>query len=205
MNNYSKIMEKSKDIYLLMIKINKIGWDAIKKSSINRVIYLSAILYTFRYPEDDNIFEDRYNFSVNISGPEDADIEKALINLESNEVITHTEEGYALSGNNKEVITTEETEKLENWFEDIAYIIGRYGEERIYDFIFRDPEYRNSYKSNSPYNLNISNQNDTVAFLNTFKKAFEDKIVDDKEVLTNREYLEMYFEYVFGKILRGEN
>ena len=202
MNKYSEIMLKSGDIYQLISKLTKIGWKSIRESSINRIIYLSAVLYSFRYPDDNNIFECDYKFSVTLSGPEDAEIEKALINLESNEILEHTELGYALCLGKTFAIF--QSERKEEWFDDIAYIIGIYGEDKIFDFIYRDPEYRKSLKGNSTYNLNLGKGNATVEFLNSFKEAFEKKIVDKQMVLENKKYLELYFEYVFGKILRGE-
>lgn len=204
MNNYSEIMLKSEDIYQLISKLTSIGWKSIRESSINRIIYLSAVLYSFRYPDNNNIFEDDYKFSVTLSGPEDAEVEKALINLESNEVLEHTEFGYALCLEKKISLITSQAERKNEWFDDIAYIIGIYGEDKIFDFIYRDPEYRESLDGNSTYNLNLGKDNATVEFLNSFKYAFEEKIVDKRIVLENKKYLELYFEYVFGKILRGE-
>lgn len=197
-------MLKSEDIYQLISKLTSIGWKSIRESSINRIIYLSAVLYSFRYPDDNNIFENDYKFSVTLSGPEDAEVEKALINLESNEVLEHTELGYALCLEKKISLTTSQAERKNEWFDDIAYIIGIYGEDKIFDFIYRDPEYRESLDGNSTYNLNLGKDNATVEFLNSFKDAFEEKIVDKRIVLENKKYLELYFEYVFGKILRGE-
>lgn len=204
MNNYSEIMLKSEDIYQLISKLTSIGWKSIRESSINRIIYLSAVLYSFRYPDNNNIFEDDYKFSVTLSGPEDAEVEKALINLESNEVLERTEFGYALCLEKKISLITSQAERKNEWFDDIAYIIGIYGEDKIFDFIYRDPEYRESLDGNSTYNLNLGKDNATVEFLNSFKYAFEEKIVDKRIVLENKKYLELYFEYVFGKILRGE-
>ena len=34
--------------------------------------------------------------------------------------------------------------------------------------------------------------------------VFEEKIKDKKSTLNNSEYLQLYFEFIFGKILRGE-
>lgn len=34
--------------------------------------------------------------------------------------------------------------------------------------------------------------------------AFEEKLYNKEDALDNRKYLELYFEYIFGKILRGE-
>lgn len=204
MKSYSKIMIKSSDIYQLVEKLTEIGWKSIRESSINRIIYLSAVLYSFRYPNEINIFENDYNFSVTLSGPEDADVEKALINLESNEALVHEDLGYTLNSEKKGSYVISKSERKEEWFDDVAYIIGLYGEDKIFDFIYRDPEYRKSLDGNSVYNLNLGKSNATVEFLNSFKESFE-KMIKDKSIrLENKKYLELYFEYVFGKILRGE-
>ncbi len=204
MNSYSDKMKKSEDIYQLMKKLNSVGWKSIRESSINRIMYLAAVLYSFRYPNEDNILQSQYRFSVTLSGPEDAEIENALINLQSNDVIKQTEEGYQICPGAEFALTEQFNDKKQQWFDDIAYIIAIYGEDKIYDFIFRDPEYRETLQGNSVYNLNIGCDNATVKFLNTFKDAFEEKIQTKEDALDNRQYLELYFEYVFGKILRGE-
>lgn len=204
MNNYSQNMKKSRDIFQLMKMLTSIGWKTVRESSLHRIMYLTAVLYSFCYPNRDNIFQKEYRFSVTLSGPEDSEIENALVNLVSNEVISKTEEGYHICPNAKfQLLSTSQNRKYE-WFEDIVYIIGLYGEDKIYDFIFRDPEYRKTLQGNSIYNLDIGNDNATVIFLNSFKKAFEEKIENKEEALDNRKYLELYFEYVFGRILRGE-
>ena len=47
MNNYDVMMMKSEDIYKLMKILTNIGWKSIRETSINRIIYLSAVLYSF--------------------------------------------------------------------------------------------------------------------------------------------------------------
>lgn len=204
MSNYSVKMIKSNDIYQLMKTLSSIGWKTIRETSINRIMYLSAVLYSFIYPNEDNMFQKDYKFTVTLSGPEDADIENALINLESNDVINETEDGYEICLETNFSFAASQSRKKLDWFEDIAYIIGVYGEDKIYDFIFRDPEYRESLQGNSIYNLNIGEDNATVNFLNSFKLAFEEKLDNKQDALENRKYMELYFEYVFGMILRGE-
>ena len=130
--------------------------------------------------------------------------ENALVNLESNDVIAQSEEGYKVSDNASFSFKAKQDLRKTEWFEDIAYIVGIYGEDKIYDFIFRDPEYREALQGNSIYNLNIGEDNTTVKFLNSFKMAFEEKLYNKEDALDNRKYLELYFEYIFGKILRGE-
>ena len=203
MARYDEIILKSEDILLLLTKLENIGWKYVRESSINRILYLSAVLYSFRYTEKDNIFKDDYNFTRTLSGPEDADIDNAVTNLKANELLIHSEEGYGLSHINH-TISSENYELKDSWFDDISFILGVYGEDKIFDFIFRDPEYKNSLESNSVYTLNIGSDNDTVKFLNKFKDAFESKLTKEDDILDNKDYLKLYFEYIFGKILRGE-
>lgn len=196
----------SGDVYLTIKGMKNVGWRALRQSSINRILYVASVVYSFRFPDEKNLFEDNYHFVITLSGPEEATIQAALINLQSNEVIIRGEEGYYINkidqDNGFENLPLFDIKK--NWIEDMAYIIGIYGEDKIYDFIFRDPEYRISSKSNSERLLDIGSSNETVKFLNGFKHAFEEKIGRGEPVLDNRKYLELYFEYVFGNILRGE-
>ena len=207
MNNYSNIMVISGDVYLIIKSMNAIGWKAIRESSINRLLYISSVVYSFRFPERKNIFEDNYHFAISMSGPEEILVNNALTNLLSNEIIERGTEGYILLEQEKD--SDYESLPLYNekkeWIDDMAYVIGIYGEEKIYDFVFRDPEYRTSLKSNSEYTLDISKSNETISFLNSFKEAFEKKLNNDSDKLSNKKYLELYFEYVFGQILRGES
>lgn len=204
MSKHESLILKSEDIFILLNKLANIGWNTVRQSSINRIMYLAAVLYSFRYPNIQNIFEGDYHFSRTLRGPEDVEIENAIIHLSSNELLEHTEDGYA-STSLAHIFSLPENYKIkEPWFKDIAYILGIYGEDKIFDFIFRDPEYKNSVESNSVYNLNIGSKNDTVKFLNTFKEAFEKNLTKKNNILDNKDYLKLYFEYIFGKILRGE-
>lgn len=58
MRRYNELMIKCEDIYLLMSSLLSIGWKRIRPTSINRVIYLSAVLYSFVFPEEKNIFQE---------------------------------------------------------------------------------------------------------------------------------------------------
>lgn len=203
MDKYLGIIDKSKDIYCLLCVLKELGWESLRETTINRLIYLSSVLYSFINNESENIYAKNYQFVITLSGPEDAEIEKALIHLESNDLLKHTDKGYMVI-NSENLLIMNDYDKKKAWFKDIAYIISIYGEDKIYDFIFRDPEYRESLLGNSVYNLNIDKNNATVRFLNRFKFEFE-RVLNDKSVaLDNRKYMELYFEYVFGMILRGE-
>lgn len=208
MENYNDIMLISADIYSVMKSMNNIGWNALRESSINRILYLSAVIYSFMSNDLKNIFVDNYNFVITLGGPEDPKISNAITNLESNEIIERNESGLTL-GNSEGDIKFKDYplyhEKAQ-WIDDMSYIIGIYGEDKIYDFVFRDPQYQLSLKTNAQYALDLTPNNATVKFLNSFKQDFENhaqKTGKDYS-LNNRQYLSMYFEYVFGKILRGD-
>lgn len=208
MGNYNDIMLISADIFSVMKSMNNIGWNALRESSINRILYLSAVVYSFMFSDSKNIFMDNYNFVITLGGPEDPKISNAITNLESNELIERSENGFSLGnvdGNIKFNDYPLYREKA-SWIDDISYIIGIYGEDRIYDFVFRDPQYQLSLKTNAQYALDLTQNNATVKFLNSFKNDFENhaKKTDKDYSLNNRQYLSMYFEYVFGKILRGD-
>ena len=205
MDNYSKLMITSGDVYVVIKSMTGKGWPGIKESSINRIIYLSSVLYSFMFETRDNPFRNNYTFSITLSGPEDSAVEQAIINLVSNDAIEQTENGYVIA--NEAYISTFDAlpffEEKKNWFDDVSYIIGLYGEGKIYDFVFRDPQFQNSIKTKSIDPLNINSDNKTVEFLMTFKKEFEKQVTPEQK-LTNRKYLKLYFEYIFGKILRGD-
>ena len=208
MENYNQIMLISADIYSVVKSMNNIGWNAIRESSINRILYLSAVMYSFMETEQKNIFSNDYSFVITIGGPEDPNISNAITNLESNEVIERNDTGFALGRVNLENTFNEYplyTEK-KKWIDDMLYIIGIYGEDKIYDFVFRDPQYQLSLKTNAQYVLDLTANNATVNFLNSFKNDFENqaKKINQNYSLNNRQYLSMYFEFVFGKILRGD-
>ena len=119
MDDYSSIVLKSEDVLLLLSKLQNIGWPAVREASINRILYLSAVLYSFRYPDNLNIFDKDYQFSRTLSGPEDVVIEKALIHLTNNELITHTDEGYSC-GSIVHTISLNENYKIKE--SNIGYI-----------------------------------------------------------------------------------
>ena len=208
MENYNQIMLISADIYSVVKSMNNIGWNAIRESSINRILYLSAVMYSFMEAEQKNIFSNDYSFVITIRGPEDPNISNAITNLESNEVIDRHDIGFTLGRVNLENTFKDYPLYAEKkkWIDDILYIIGIYGEDKIYDFVFRDPQYQLSLKTNAQYTLDLTPNNATVKFLNSFKNDFEQqaKKISQNYSLNNRQYLSMYFEFVFGKILRGD-
>lgn len=208
MEKYNDIMLVSADVYLVMKSMKNIGWNALRESSINRILYLSAVIYSFMSSDTKNIFMDNYNFVITLGGPEDPKILNAITNLESNEIIERNENGLILNSIDWDCKFKAYPlyEEKASWIDDISYIIGIYGEDRIYDFVFRDPQYQLSLKTNTQYPLDLTENNATVKFLNSFKQEFEGhaKKTGKDYSINNRQYLSMYFEFVFGKILRGD-
>jgi len=208
-------MENDKQLrYMInidILSIFKIGmsiqWNAVRDNSIYRILYLSSVLYSFRYPEKKNPFS-IYNFSVDNSGPFDANISKSITFLIKDDYIQRTEgmDVYRL-GNNQidESFNIDfETERID-WIKQVLYILAIYGENKIYEFIFRDPEYQNNLKSNTSKSLNINSNNETIDTLKRFEEAFKDSFSGEIQSITSQRYLELYFEYVFGKILKRED
>lgn len=206
MKKYDKIMIVSGDVLSCFLSGKSIGWDGMSEISLNRIIYLAAVLFKFRFSDQKNIFEDDYEFSITLRGPEASIINNAIIHLQTNFIISKKNSEYFLD-------VEEETftknlpyfEEKKSWIEDIIYLMGVYGEEKLYDFIFRDPEYKANLKSKSSRPLNLGEDNYTIKYLEMFKTDFERTIPQHNPILSNKQYLELYFEFVFAKILKGES
>ena len=111
MDRYFGIIVKSKDICCLLCELKELGWETLRETSINRLIYLSSVLYSFINNESENIFAKSYRFTITLSGPEDAEIGNALINLESNDLVRHTDKGYMVIDDIKPLIIDDEYKK----------------------------------------------------------------------------------------------
>ncbi|KQS46556.1 hypothetical protein ASG38_12235 [Flavobacterium sp. Leaf359] len=207
-------MEKSSNIrfmiYIDILSIFKIGrsiqWESFRENSIFRILYLSSVLYSFRFPEKESPFN-IYKFSIDFTGPYDASISKAIAFLLKDDFIERSEgEDVFRIGRNfsNEIFEINLEEERTSWIKQIIYILGIYGENKIYEFIFRDPEYQNTIKSNTNQGLNTTIDNQTVQTLSVFKEAFEESLGDNAHELSSQRYLELYFEYVFSRILKRE-
>lgn len=207
-------MENDKDLrYLInidILSIFKIGhnieWNTIRDNSIYRILYLSSVLYSFRFAEKENPFS-IYNFSVDINGPFDSNIAKSINFLLKDDYLSRVDgtDVYTL-GSNKigESFNINLEQERIDWIRQILYILGIYGENKIYEFIFRDPEYQNNLKSNTNQSLNINTDNITIKVLKQFEEAFKESLGSEIQNISSQRYLEFYFEYVFGKILKRE-
>jgi len=197
------------DILFLMQSASKIDWHEIRENSIFRTLYLVSVLFSFRFPKEENPFNAAYRFSLHITGPFNPDIKSAINFLLKDEYIESAEGGediYKLGGNPSPDLAGQPDQKVrQGWIDTVVSILGVYGENRIYDFIFRDPEYREKLQTGSLQVLITDPENKTVEVLNRFKQAFEESISDIPEKLDNKKYIQYYFEYVFSKILKRED
>lgn len=192
------------DIYMILKISKKIGWESLKSLTIKRILYLSNVLYTFIYGSDQKNIFGYYNFIYTQYGP-DTDLESSFKFLLSNSYIIKdikTDE-YSLGIYEIEGITSQiEFKEHYDWFETIIYILATYGEEKIYDFIFRDPEYHAAFESNLKKELNIEKNNETVKTLNKFRADFEQE--SNIKNITPLAYLKLYFEYIFTMLIKKE-
>lgn len=195
------------DILAIFKSASMIQWKEVRQNSIYRILYLSSVLYSFRYPEKKNPFS-MYKFSVDPTGPYDSNISKALVFLIKDDFITRTtgEDVFGLGENSSsDVFKINIGQERSDWIKQIMYILGIYGENKIYEFIFRDPQYQTTIKSNSQQGLNTDINNETVKALKEFQEAFEETLIAPKEKLASQTYLELYFEYVFSRILKRKD
>ena len=92
-------------------------------------------------------------------------------------------------------------EKL-TWIRFVLLLLGKYGEDKIFGFIINDPSYDNAVKTNRNAELDASSESLTVRMLNKFKASFEETL-DQGVSLSDEKYIDLYFEYLFGKIIKG--
>jgi hypothetical protein len=195
------------DILAIFKLASDIQWKEVRQNSVYRILYLSSVLYSFRHPDKTNPFG-IYKFTVDTTGPYDSNISKAFDFLIKDEYIKRTSgDDVMASGKNSgnDVFKIEVGQERYEWIKQVMYILGIYGENKIYDFIFRDPQYQTTIKSNTQQGLNTDANNETIKTLMSFQAAFEETLTKDKEKLSSQTYLELYFEYVFSKILKRED
>ena len=196
-----ELFRANNDIMGLMQLIKNIGWSSMREQSIHRTIYLSKVLFTFVHEKRINLFEE-YHFSVSISGPYSELINRSLLFLKVNENLIEDNEGKISLGS-IEFQINDDSDKI-NWLKTIIYILGLYGENKIFSFTINDPLYKEAVETNSQKELDASPENRTVKVLNEFKNAFEDTL-ENVSNITKEEYLELYFEYIFSKIIIRKN
>lgn len=195
-----ELYNSNNDIIGLLQLIKGIGWQSIREQSIQRTLYLTKVLYTFVNDENENLFSEYY-FSISVTGPYSELINRSILDLKVREILLEDIEGNLKLSQFE--YKYEGDEKKFNWLKTIVYILGIYGENKIFSFTINDPLYKEAIETNSQKTLDTSPENKTVKTLNEFKSAFEETLNNISEI-SKEEYLELYFEYVFSKIIKRE-
>jgi len=202
-----ELYQTNDDIVFILNTSLKIGWKEIKPQSINRIIYLSKVLYSFVNESEPNIME-YYHFTSNISGPISSIIIKSLVDLESREFVTSENSGIKLNIKDDSLenildssLDTDKRERQE-WYRRIILLLGKYGENKVFSFTINDPLYLENIEANSAKEIAFEDsENKTLKVLKSFKEAFE-KSIKDTSTISKEEYLELYFDYVFSQIIK---
>ena len=190
------LMQANADIMTIVAHAKKQGWDKVGYNSIQRIVYMMKVFYSFSH-DDDNVFG-LYHFSVSIFGPYSELVDKSLTFLLSSQRLLGERDGdvWLNSGDGVDVM---EEHKIK-WIDTVLLILGKYGENKIFSFIVNDPEYENSVKANLSSEINTTPENDTLKVLNDFKKAFEETLPDTASI-SKEEYISLYFDYLFSQII----
>lgn len=196
MSERDALMLANADIMTIIAHAKKIGWDTISYNSLQRVVYMMKVLYSFNH-DDENVFC-LYHFSVSIFGPYSELVDKSLTFLLSSQRLLGEREGDVRLSSMDGVDAVAE-DKIK-WIDTILLILSRYGESKIFSFIVNDPQYEQSVKANINSEINTNPENDTLKVLNDFKRAFEDTL-EDTSSISKEEYISLYFDYLFSQII----
>ena len=83
------------------------------------------------------------------------------------------------------------------------FMLGKYGEKRLFGFIVNDPSYENASLTNDVDGIDTSSpDSETFKVLQDFKVAFEESLGNEASVISDEKYIELYFEYVFSQIIK---
>ncbi len=202
-----ELYQTNDDIVFILNTGLKIGWEEMKSQSINRIIYLSKVLYSFVNELEPNIME-YYHFTSNLAGPISSIINSSLVYLESQEFTTSENSGIRLNikgdtlENILDPLVDNAKQKRQEWYKTIILLLGKYGENKVFSFTINDPLYIENIESNSPKEITFEDsENKTLKVLNSFKEAFE-KSIKDTSSISKEEYLELYFDYIFSQIIK---
>lgn len=199
MNTNEDLMSANADIMTIVAHARKIGWDTISYNSLQRVVYMMKVLYSFCH-EEANPFS-LYHFNVSLFGPYSELIYNSLTFLLSKQHLVGDKDGDVRL-NSSVGVDFMEDDKI-SWIDTILLILGKYGENKIFSFIVNDPAYDQSVKANLSSEIDTSLENDTLNVLNDFKKAFEETLGDTASI-SKEEYIGLYFDYLFGQIIKKD-
>ena len=197
--NKDELVKVNIDIMTIAAHARKIGWETISVSTLQRFIYLLKVLYSFINSSEKNLFN-QYHFNVTTFGPYSELIYRSVVFLLSTRRIEGDMDGD-VKIISKDGVDEMDTERI-NWIDSILLILSKYGENKIFGFIVNDPLYDVSVKSNLPSEIQVTSENETLLVLNDFKKAFEDTL-PDTTTISKKEYISLYFDYIFSQIIKG--
>ena len=196
MSDRAALMLANADIMTIVAHAKRIGWDTISYNSLQRVVYMMKVLYSFNH-DDENVFG-LYHFNVSIFGPYSELVEKSLTFLLASQRLLGEREGDVRL-NSLDGVDALDDDKIE-WIETVLLILSRYGESKIFSFIVNDPQYEKSVRANLNSEINTNPENDTLKVLNDFKQAFEETL-EDTSSISKEEYISLYFDYLFSQII----
>lgn len=194
-----ELYSANEDVMAISYYGKEIGWESIAGLSFHRILYLAKVLYVFRHTREASLF-DYYHFTAVINGPYSVQVSNALAYLLSSERLMEKEDLYIFNSD-KTLLDNFPEQKLV-WIRFVLLLLGKYGEDKIFGFIINDPAYDNAVKTNRNAELVASSESLTVKVLNKFKSSFESTL-DQGIALTDEQYIDLYFEYLFGKIIKG--
>lgn len=189
----------NEDIMAISYYGKEIGWESIAGLTFHRVLYLAKVLYVFRHAGETLLF-DYYHFTAVINGPYSLQVSNALVYLVSSERLLEKDDLYSFNSD-KTLLGNFSEQKLA-WIRFVLLLLGKYGEDKIFGFIINDPSYDNAVKTNRNTELVVSSESLTVNVLNKFKTKFETTL-DSGLALSDEQYIDLYFEYLFGIIIKG--
>lgn len=190
------LIRANEDIVTVTTIAKSMGWGAVSEQSFQRILYLVQVLYSFKH-EGENIFS-YYHFTVTTFGPYSDLIERSLVFLKSSSILRE-EEGALVLNTKKEIPLNKD--KVE-WLKTVMYMLGKYGEKRLFGFIVNDPSYENATQTNNVDSIDTSSpDSETIKVLKDFKVAFEQSI-EDTSAISDEKYIELYFEYIFSEIIK---
>ena len=199
MSERDALMSANADLMTIIAHARRIGWDTVSYNSIQRVVYMMKVLYSFNH-EDENVFN-QYHFNVSLFGPYSELVEKSLTFLLTSQRLLGDKEGDVRL-NSMDGVDALSEDKIK-WIDTILLILGKYGESKIFSFIVNDPQYEQSVKANLSSEINTNPENDTLKVLNDFKKAFEETL-EDTSSISKEEYISLYFDYLFSQIINKQ-
>ena len=195
----NELYSANEDIMAISYYGKEIGWESIAGLSFHRILYLAKVLYVFRHVGGNPLFG-YYHFTAIINGPFSEQVNNALAFLSSSEKLVEKNDLYTYNSDNA-LLENFPVEKL-TWIRFVLLLLGKYGEDKIFGFIINDPSYDNAVKTNRNAELDASSESLTVRMLNKFKASFEETL-DQGVSLSDEKYIDLYFEYLFGKIIKG--